>query len=123
MNTLTKKRVIRDFDKLDIDFQKQILSRYPYGLSQESMSYLNINGKSVATISYETDDTYYLLRLPSSKPLIRIKKDDYGVEYVHLEEMKDDESSYDEPGYEEEEDRQLDSGFQNYDKEDDYDFD
>lgn len=118
MNTLTKKRIIRDFDKLDGNLQKQVLGSYPYGLSQESMSFININGKTVPTISFETDDTFYLLRLPSSKPIIRIKKDDYGTEYVHLEEMKADLTSDEEQGYDDDDEPEDSyySDFQNYDE-------
>lgn len=119
-NTLTKKRVIRDFDKLDESFQKLVLRSYPHGFIGESLTYLNIQGKTVAAIPFETEDTFYLLRLSSSKPVIRIKKDDYGEEYVHLEEVKSEENDNEESGYDDPLD--YDSDYSGYEKDDDGDF-
>jgi|GEM_PF-822545 len=75
ISTITKKRVIRDFDKLGKSFRKKVMKNFPDGFNSDSITYLSIQGKTVAAVPFETEDTYYLLRLPSQTPQVRKKKD------------------------------------------------
>lgn len=116
MEVLSKRRVIRDFNKLDPGLKSQVLKSYPHGFGAESISYLSINGKRVPAVPFETSDTFYLLRLPASNPSDRIGKKDAGTnleepeepeEMEEMERIEDSEEDFT-PGYqtEEEEDEE-----------------
>jgi hypothetical protein len=58
-----KIRVIKDYEKLDLDIQEQIKLVYPYGFRQYLISFTNKEGKLVSALPFETDDKYYLVRM------------------------------------------------------------
>ena len=93
--TLTKKRVIRDFHRLDKRFRKKVLKSFPDGINNDSITYLTINGNLVKAIQYETEDTFYLLRLPSSGLIKPVKKVSPVVEETgEFEPMMDEPEEY-----------------------------
>lgn len=121
VTTVTKKRVIRDFDKLGKSFRKKVLKSFPNGFNRDSITYLSVQGKTVAAIPFETEDTFYLLRLPSATPTVRktktrFKEDDYDSwddteTKVESYEKDDDDESIDD-----------DYSYNDFDKEDNTDF-
>mgnify|MGYP001820488870 CR=1 FL=1 len=95
ITTLTKKRVIRDFHKLDKRFRKNVLKSFPDGINNDSITYLTVNGNLVKAIQYETDDTFYLFRLPSSGLIEPEKKESPIVEEAGaFEPMMDEPEEY-----------------------------
>lgn len=58
-----KLRVIKDYEKLDLEIQEQIKLVYPNGFSQFLISFTNREGKLVSALPFETDDKYYLVRM------------------------------------------------------------
>lgn len=66
MNPLNKKRVIKDFDKLDKEFQKLVKSSVTKGFRKSLISFYDKNGKRVTAFPFETEDTYYLLRIATA---------------------------------------------------------
>ena len=101
--TITKKRVIRDFHKLEKRFRKKVLKSFPDGINNDSITYLTVNGNLVKAIQYETDDTFYLLRLPSSGLIDPIKKKSPSVEQTADLESEPEEFSSDFQDFEQEE--------------------
>ena len=121
ISTVTKKRVIRDFDKLGKSFRKKVLKSFPNGFNRDSITYLSIQGKSVAAIPYETEDTFYLLRLPAVTPAMRKKKDRYQEEdYDSWEET--DSKADDYTKLEDDEQVEDDYNYADYNKEEDQEF-
>jgi hypothetical protein len=67
---MSKPKVIKDFTKLDEDLQEQILDQYPNGYEDSLILFTDKDGKYTHALPYETDDRYYLLRMP----LVKSKK-------------------------------------------------
>lgn len=58
-----KPRVIKDFTKLETELQEQIKLIYPYGFSDNLITFTNKDGALVSALPFETEDKYYLLRM------------------------------------------------------------
>ncbi|MFH1000453.1 MAG: hypothetical protein V1783_06400 [Bacteroidota bacterium] len=106
---MEKKRVIKDYEKLTEEIQEQIKLTYPTGFSQNLITFTNKEGKRVSALPFETDDTYYLVRMTVYEALAIIEDDDdydddgvlrdesreeYQDKYTDVEDVEDD-SSYD----------------------------
>lgn len=72
MNPLNKKRVIKDFDKLDKEFQNLVRRTATKGYRKSLISFYDKDGKRVTAFPFETEDTYYLLRIA---PIVSAKND------------------------------------------------
>ena len=119
--TLTKKRVIRDFDKLDKRFKKKVLKSLPDGLNGDSITYFSVQGKTVAAIPFETEDTYYLFRLSAPKSPVRKRKQHFNEDYDLMDEMESQGNYYEKSG----DDEQVGYDYHHsddYDQEEDSDF-
>lgn len=64
---MNKPKVIKDFLKLDEDLQEQILEQYPEGYDDHLILFTDRDGKYAQALPYETEDRYYLLRMPPLK--------------------------------------------------------
>ena len=62
-----KPRVIKDYDKLDPEIQEQIKLEYPYGFSDNLITFTNKDGLIVSALPFETDDKYYMVRMTVSE--------------------------------------------------------
>jgi len=60
---MSKPRVIKDYDKLDLAVQQKLKLEYPYGFDKDLISFQNHKGKFVSALPYEDDDSYYLVRM------------------------------------------------------------
>lgn len=78
-----KPRVIKDFKKLDPELQEQIKLVYPYGFSENLITFTDKNGMLVSALPFETDEKYYLLRMTEKE----------AVKIVELDEDYDDEGN------------------------------
>jgi len=78
-----KKRVIKDFDKLDEQIQEQIKLVYPEGFDQNLIHFTNKEGNLVSALPFETDDIYYLVRMTVKE----------------AQAIINDDNDYDEEGY------------------------
>ncbi|MBI9069751.1 MAG: hypothetical protein JEZ09_20810 [Salinivirgaceae bacterium] len=86
-----KPRVIKDFNKLDPEIQEQIKLVYPYGFSENLITFTNKDGLLVSALPFETDEKYYLLRM-TEKEAVRIVEmdDDYDDDGNLKQDIKDD---------------------------------
>lgn len=71
-----KPRVIKDYDKLDPDIQEQIKLEYPYGFSDNLITFTNKDGLIVSALPFETDDKYYMVRMTVNEAIKIIEDDD-----------------------------------------------
>ncbi len=107
---MSKPKVIKDFTKLDEDLQEQILDQYPNGYEDSLILFTDKDGKYTHALPYETEDRYYLLRMPlvKAKKAVRdetedeIEEEEENSGYTDLDTMQiggnkksDDDEEYD----------------------------
>ncbi len=73
---MEKKRVLKDYEKLSLEIQEQIKLTYSSGFSQNLISFTNKEGKRVSALPFETEDTYYLVRMTVHEAIAIIEDDD-----------------------------------------------
>lgn len=59
----TKPKVIKDYEKLDAATREQIKLVYPYGFSENLVSFSSKEGKIITALPFETDEKYYLIKM------------------------------------------------------------
>ncbi|MGQ8338879.1 hypothetical protein ACUNWD_20140 [Sunxiuqinia sp. A32] len=99
--TVSKPRVIKDYEKLEEAIQEQIKLVYPNGFSQNLITFTNKDGLLVSALPFETDEKYYLVRMTSqeAKEIIR-DDDDYDDDGTLKDETKEEyEDKYSELDY------------------------
>lgn len=74
--TLAKKRVVKDYDALPEEIVRLVKQKYPSGYAESLVSYNDKDGKKVSALPFETDDTYYLIRMTIMEAKRIVKDDD-----------------------------------------------
>lgn len=97
-----KPRILKDYDKLSEGIKEQIKLFYPYGFEDELIEFKNAQDKMVSALSFETEDTHYLVRMTVREARAIIDDDDDYDEGVLKEEIK---AEYEEKYEEEEEEK------------------
>lgn len=115
-----KKRVVKDYEKLDLEIQEQIKLSFPEGFSQNLITFKNKDGDIVSALPFETEDIYYLVRMSKSEAIAIIEDDD---DYDEDGNLKDDvredyEEKYDDTFDEVEEEEEKDDYSKKYDDSD-----
>jgi hypothetical protein len=72
---LAKKRVVKDYNALTEEIVRLVKNKYPSGYAESLVTYNDKEGKKVSALPFETDDTYYLIRMTVLEAK-RIVKDD-----------------------------------------------
>lgn len=74
---MSKKRVVKDFDKLPDEVQNLIRKEFPAGFAHKLVSYQGPKGERISALPFETEDTVYLVRwsIQEFKP-VTVKDDD-----------------------------------------------
>ena len=104
MSELQKPRLITDYDKLSEVIVEQIKLEYPFGFSQNLISFTNAQGKSIKGLRFETDEKIYLIRMTEAEAVTIVDEDDDFDDDGNLkEEIKDEYedkySEFDEEDY------------------------
>jgi predicted S18 family serine protease len=86
-----KPRVIKDFDKLDLELQEQIKLVYPEGFSTNLIKYQNREGQMVTALPFETDEKYYMVRMTVTQARVLVENDDDYDDLGNLKEAVKDE--------------------------------
>jgi len=73
---LAKKRVVKDYDALSEDITRLVKQKYPSGYADHLVTYSDKEGKKVSALPFETDDTYYLIRMTVLEAKRIVKEDD-----------------------------------------------
>ncbi len=101
---MSKPRVIKDFEALEVSIQEQIKLFYPEGFEDHLIKFTNKDGLYVSALPFETDEKYYLVRmtLAEAKGIIE-DDDDYDEDGNLREEVKDEYEEKYEEKYDEDE--------------------
>jgi DNA-directed RNA polymerase subunit delta len=83
---LAKKRVVKDYNALPDEIVRAAKMKYPNGYESSLISYTDAKGNKVSALPFETDDTYYLIRMTSSEAKRLVKEDDDFDDDGHLRE-------------------------------------
>lgn len=99
-----KPHVIKDFNRLKSKLQEQIKLLYPYGFSENLISFNNKDGILISALPFETDEIFYLLRMTAKEAdkIIAMDKDyskdgklkeaiknEYEIKYADLDQFAD----------------------------------
>ena len=108
----SKPRVIKDFDKMELELQEKIKLTYPSGFSQNLVTYTDKDGKLVSALPFETEDKYYMVRMTVSEASRIIEDDeDYDDLGFLKDEIKDEyEEKYNEEEIDEYPDDEIEEG-------------
>jgi hypothetical protein len=80
---LAKKRIIKDYHALPEEIIRQVKMAYPTGFVAHLVQYTNQEGKLVSALPFETEDTYYLIRMTAQEAKRIVSEDeDYDEEGV-----------------------------------------
>lgn len=71
-----KPRIAKDFDKLSEEVVNRIKVQYPFGFEEHLISYRNAKGDKISALPYETEDTYYLIKMTRYEAIKIIEDDD-----------------------------------------------
>jgi len=83
---LAKKRVVKDYDALSEDITRLVKQKYPLGYAESLVTYNDKEGKKVSALPFETDDTYYLIRMTILEAKRIVKEDEDFDDDGHLKE-------------------------------------
>jgi len=127
-----KPRVVKDYDKLDLETREQIKLSYPSGFSDNLVSYTDKEGVRRTALPFETEEKYYLIRMTPTEPMQIVDddedfdssgmlkdeiKEEYEDKYNELENMSDTDDTKD--SYRDDGDDEYDDGDDDDDKDDD----
>jgi hypothetical protein len=73
---LAKKRVVKDYEALPEDITRLVKIKYPTGYVDHLVTYTDKEGKKVSALPFETDDTYYLIRMTIIEAKRIVKEDE-----------------------------------------------
>ena len=73
---MSKKRLVKDYDKLPKEIQTQVKMEYPNGFAHKLISYMGAKNERVSALPFETDEVYYLIRMTIQEARQIIKDDD-----------------------------------------------
>jgi hypothetical protein len=91
MNELQKPRVITDYEKLNELIIEQIKLEYPYGFSQNIITFTNTQGKNIKGLRFETEEKIYLIRMTEAEAVSIIDEDDdFDADGNLKEDIKDE---------------------------------
>jgi hypothetical protein len=84
---MSKKRVIKDYEKLTQDLKNLLNETYPGGIAEFVKPFTDVQGKLFYAVPLETDDDYFLIRLPFK--MVNVKDEDEEDEGKSADEEKD----------------------------------
>lgn len=59
-----KIRKIKDLEKLDPELRQELINRYRRSFQDHLIHYTDKEGKIIWALPFETEDTYYLIKMP-----------------------------------------------------------
>ncbi len=108
---MAKKRIIKDYHALPEEIIRQVKMAYPTGFVAHLVQYTNQEGKIVSALPFETEDTYYLIRMTAQEARRIVSEDeDYDEEGVLREGFADIDVDAEFEGAAEEEEQEDDYG-------------
>lgn len=71
-----KPKVIKDYEKLPVEIQEQIKLEYPYGFSDNLITFPYKDGRLVSALPLETDEYYYMVKMTEGEAIKIVEEDD-----------------------------------------------
>lgn len=65
---MDKKRIIKKFEQLPPEVLQLVKQEYPDGFEDNLITFANPKGEIELALPLETDDTYYLIKMPKNIP-------------------------------------------------------
>lgn len=86
-----KPRVIKDFDRLSQSVLEKIKLMYPYGFSDELITFPGKDGKDISALPFETEEKFYMIKMSVSEADRIIQDDDdYDDDGILRDDVKTD---------------------------------
>ena len=60
---MSKPKVIKHFDKLDLELQTLIVNSFPRGFDKHLVTFKGLKGKLISALPFETEDKYYFVKM------------------------------------------------------------
>lgn len=73
---MAKKRVVKDYQALPEETIRQIREKYPTGYADHLVTYSDKEGKKVSALPFETEDSYYLIRMSIQEAKRLVKEEE-----------------------------------------------
>jgi hypothetical protein len=89
---VSKPRIIKDYSKLEKGLQKDIKAKYPDGYDDFLITFQNKDGQFVSALPFETEDAFYLVKMPVKVAPKSKDEDDYENYDNDIAEEADEES-------------------------------
>ena len=64
---MAKKRIVKNYEALTEETLRDLREKYPNGYEQHLIRYTDKDGKFVSALPFETEDTYYLIRMTTQE--------------------------------------------------------
>ena len=72
-----KKKLIKNFEQLPEDIVEQVKEMYPDGFEDNLITFENSRGEIELALPFETEDTYYLIKMPKNNTSEEEEEEDY----------------------------------------------
>jgi hypothetical protein len=82
-----KPRIIKDYEKLDPAVQAMIRDAFPNGYGPSLITITNKDGMLISALPFETDDKYYLVKMPVREAKV-VEDDDFEDDVFVKETVK-----------------------------------
>ena len=60
---MSKPKIIKSFNKLDLQLQTEIVNSYPRGFDKFLITFKGLKGKLISALPFETEDHYYFVKM------------------------------------------------------------
>ena len=76
---MAKKRIVLDYEKLNVETINGIKLKYPDGYKNHLVTFTNAQGRYVSALPFEAEDIYYLVRMTEMEAMQIVREDnDFG---------------------------------------------
>lgn len=65
---MAKKRIIKSYEQLSEELVEKLKAKYPDGYEDRTITFTNPRGEIEVAIPFETEEIYYLIKLPRINP-------------------------------------------------------
>ncbi len=74
---MVKKKLIKKYEQLPEDIIEQVKEKYPDGFEDNLITFENSRGEIELALPFETDDIYYLIKMPKNNTAEEEEEEDY----------------------------------------------
>lgn len=86
---MSKKRIVKDYENLPEEIVSRVKMEYPHGFADHLVSFTNKDGVRVSALPFDTEETYYLIRMTMKEARQIVNEDE---DYDNEGNLRDDYS-------------------------------